>query len=97
MHSLTSVVDGGEWSALHLGRFTPRERTPGAHWIGGWVGPRTILDAVEKKKIPSPRQECAGSFTARSVSLRHTPNWKTTPHRLSVTVYLVYSRLPFNA
>jgi hypothetical protein len=25
--------------------------------IGGWVGPRTVLDAVVKRKIPSPRQE----------------------------------------
>jgi hypothetical protein len=23
----------------------------------GWVGPRAVLDAVVKKKIPSPRQE----------------------------------------
>jgi hypothetical protein len=27
------------------GGFTPRERTPGTHWIGGWVGPRVGLDA----------------------------------------------------
>jgi hypothetical protein len=27
------------------------------HWIGGWVGPRAVLDAVVKRKIPSPRQE----------------------------------------
>jgi hypothetical protein len=39
------------------GRFTPRERAPGTHWIGGWVGPRAILDAVVKRKIPSPRRE----------------------------------------
>jgi hypothetical protein len=26
-------------------RFTPGERTPGTHWIGGWVGPRAGLDA----------------------------------------------------
>jgi hypothetical protein len=25
---------------------TPRERAPGNHWIGGWVGPRAVLDAV---------------------------------------------------
>jgi hypothetical protein len=42
--------------------FTPRplylrERAPGTHWIGGWVGPRTVLDAVVKRKIPSPRLE----------------------------------------
>jgi hypothetical protein len=31
--------------------FTPRPlyphgNTPGTHWIGGWVGPRAVLDAV---------------------------------------------------
>jgi hypothetical protein len=35
----------------------PRERVPGTHWIGSWVGPRTILDVVVKRKIPSPRWE----------------------------------------
>jgi hypothetical protein len=44
---LTSALDGGEWSASHHGRFTPRERAPGTHWIGGWVGPRAGLDAVD--------------------------------------------------
>jgi hypothetical protein len=28
-HSLTSALDGGEWSASRPGRFTPRERAPG--------------------------------------------------------------------
>jgi hypothetical protein len=28
-----------------------------AHWTGGWVGPIAILDAVVKRKIPSPRRE----------------------------------------
>jgi hypothetical protein len=55
-HSPTSALDGGEWSASRPGRFTPRERDPGTHWIGGWVGPRAVLDAVVKK-IPSPRRE----------------------------------------
>jgi hypothetical protein len=35
----------------------PRERAPGTHWIGGWVGPRAVLDAVVKRKIPSPGRE----------------------------------------
>jgi hypothetical protein len=35
----------------------PRERDPGTHWIGGWVGPRAVLDAMVKRKIPSPRRE----------------------------------------
>jgi hypothetical protein len=52
--SLTLALDGGEWSASCLCSFTPRERVSGAHWIGGWVGPRAGLDAVVKRKIPSP-------------------------------------------
>jgi hypothetical protein len=56
-HSLTSALDGGEWSDSRTGRFTPRERAPGTHWIGGWVGPRAVLDAVVKRKIPSPRRK----------------------------------------
>jgi hypothetical protein len=56
-HSLTSALYGGEWSASHPGRSTPKERAPGTHWIGGWVGPRAVLDAVVKKKIPISRRE----------------------------------------
>jgi len=37
--------------------FTPKERAPDTRWIGGWVGARASLDAVVKRKIPSPRQE----------------------------------------
>jgi hypothetical protein len=57
MHSLTSALDGGEWSGSCPSHFTPRERAPGTHWIGGWVGPRAIPDTVGKRKIPSPHQE----------------------------------------
>jgi hypothetical protein len=53
IHTFTSALDGGEWSASRPGRFTSRERAPGTHWIGGWVGSR----AVVKRKIPSPRRE----------------------------------------
>jgi hypothetical protein len=56
-HSLTSALDGGEWSASRPGRFISRERASGTHWIGGWVCPRAGLDAVVKRKIPSPRLE----------------------------------------
>jgi hypothetical protein len=45
---LTSALDGGEWSATRLYRFTPGKRAPGTHWIGGWVGSRAGLDDVEK-------------------------------------------------
>jgi hypothetical protein len=46
-----SALDRGEWSASRPCHFTPGERAPGTHWIGGWVGPRVGLDAVEKRKI----------------------------------------------
>jgi hypothetical protein len=56
-HSLTSARGGGEWSASRLDRFTPREGSPGTHWIRAWVDPRAVLDAVVKRKIPSPRRK----------------------------------------
>jgi hypothetical protein len=55
-HSLTSALDRSEWSFSRPGRFTPRGRAPGTHWIGGWVGSRTVLDAVVKRKISSLRR-----------------------------------------
>jgi hypothetical protein len=42
-HSLTLALDRVEPSASRSGRFTSRERAPGAHWIGGLVGPRAVL------------------------------------------------------
>jgi hypothetical protein len=41
----------GEWTASRPGRFTPGERAPGAHCIGGWVNPRAGVDDVEKRKF----------------------------------------------
>jgi hypothetical protein len=46
---LTSVLAGGEWSASCPCHFTPRERAPSTHWIGGWVGPKVGLDNVKVK------------------------------------------------
>jgi hypothetical protein len=53
-HSLTSALDGAEWSASRRSRFTSRERALFTHWIGGWVGPRSRLDAVVKRKNSQP-------------------------------------------
>jgi hypothetical protein len=41
-----SALSGGEWTASSPCRFIPGERTPGTHWIGGWVGPRASVAAV---------------------------------------------------
>jgi hypothetical protein len=44
---MTSALVGGEWSASRTYLFTPGEKAPGTHSIGGWVGPRAGLDDVE--------------------------------------------------
>jgi hypothetical protein len=53
---LASELDGGEWSASRSGRFTPG-KGPSVLVIRDWVGPRAVLDAVVKRKIPSPCRE----------------------------------------
>jgi hypothetical protein len=50
--NLTSVLDEGEWLASRPGHFAP-----GTHWIGGCVGPRAVLNAVENNLLPLPRIE----------------------------------------
>jgi hypothetical protein len=49
-----SALDGDEWSASHPGSFIHRDRAPGTHKIGGWLGPRVSVDMVVRRKIPSP-------------------------------------------
>jgi len=36
------------------GPLYPQGKSPGTHWIGGWVDPRAALNVVVKRKIPSP-------------------------------------------
>jgi hypothetical protein len=48
---LTSALAGGEWSDSHPCRFTPEERAPSTHWLGGCVGSRAGLDDVDKRKF----------------------------------------------
>jgi hypothetical protein len=47
----TSALVGGEWSNSRPGRFTPGEKIPGTHLIGGWVDLRAGLDDLEKRKF----------------------------------------------
>jgi hypothetical protein len=50
-------------------RFTPGERTPGTHCIGGRVGPRAGLDAGARRKILCPYRGSNPDRPARSQSL----------------------------
>jgi hypothetical protein len=44
---LPSALDRCEWLYSRPSRFAFSERALGTHCIGGWVGPRAGLDAVE--------------------------------------------------
>jgi hypothetical protein len=46
-----SALYGGEWSASRPGRALTRERTPGTHWTGDWVGLRAGLDTQVRGKV----------------------------------------------
>jgi hypothetical protein len=48
---LTLTLTEGEWSASLPGCFTPGDRAPGTHWIGGCVDSRAGLDDMEKGKF----------------------------------------------
>jgi len=46
---LTSALIWGEWLAFILGHFFPGDRTPGTHWVGGWMGCTAGLGILEKR------------------------------------------------
>jgi hypothetical protein len=45
--SLISALDGGGWFNATPRLLQPRERIPGTHCTGGWVGPRAGLNGSE--------------------------------------------------
>jgi hypothetical protein len=47
---LLSALDGGKWAASRNALFTPGQRVPGAHCIGGWAGKRTVWTLWRKVK-----------------------------------------------
>jgi hypothetical protein len=48
---LPSVLDLSEWSISHHGRFNPRKKAPGSHWMGGRVNPKAGLGATQNRNI----------------------------------------------
>jgi hypothetical protein len=66
---LTPALHGDEWSVSRPCRFTPGERAPGTHRIGGWVGPRASLNTVELRKICCPCRESNPGRPTRSLLL----------------------------
>jgi hypothetical protein len=70
--SLTSALAGGQWSASRPGRFTPGERGPSTHWIGGWVDSRAGLETnVMSWLNVSNRQGTVHMFTIKFRNSRY--------------------------
>jgi hypothetical protein len=79
---LTPAPDAGEWSASRPGRSAPRDRGPGTHWTGGWVGPIAGLDAMVKRKISAFAGTRTPDHPARSPALT------TELSRLQTVIYV---------
>jgi hypothetical protein len=54
------------------GRLNLGERVSGTHWLGGWVGPRTGLEDVEKGKSCPYRRSNSHPWAAQYVVSRYT-------------------------
>jgi hypothetical protein len=78
---LISALTEGERSALRPGRFTPRERASGTHWIGGWVDLRPGLDDVENGKYLPYRDSNSDPSVVQPVTSCYTDYripWETS-------------------
>jgi hypothetical protein len=52
LHSfLTCALNGGEWSALCPGKFTPGQTTTGKILVGDCVGYGASLDILDTRKV----------------------------------------------
>jgi hypothetical protein len=102
---LTLSLAGSELSASRPCRFTPEERAPGTHWIGGWGGGgRAGQDDVEKRKfVTLPGLElqplCRPARRQSLYCLRYPGSSTDALHISSLiwcwtTLFLKYSRCP---
>jgi hypothetical protein len=83
MYSWSLPLPGGKWSASSPGRFTPGERAPFTHWVGGWVGPRAGLGDVERRKfLTLPRLELCENWNQiiRFVTAKYAHIYWSTQH-----------------
>jgi hypothetical protein len=68
----------------------PRGKSPSIRWIGGWMGLRASLDAVDKRKISRRCRELNPSLPARSSQLywlKHPSFWPITELLLRDTAW----------
>ena len=57
MSFLISKLPGGLWSVARPDCFVYGLRTPGMHWVWGWLRPRAPLASLGKRKISSSCKE----------------------------------------
>jgi hypothetical protein len=72
MEVWTPALVGREWSASRPGRFTPLERTPGKHYIEGWVGPTAGRENLEKGILLPYRDANSELSVSQPVASRYT-------------------------
>jgi hypothetical protein len=97
---LTSSLTAGEWSPSRPGRFTPEEKTPGTHWIRGWVGPQSQSGRLGEEKILDATGTRTPDFLiAHPVASRYTDYAIPAPclikygDKLSFVLYIMYCPL----
>jgi hypothetical protein len=72
MGELISALVRDELSVSRPILFTPGERVPSTHRIGGWIGSGTDLDDVEKENV-CPYRDSNSDFSAvLPVAIRYT-------------------------
>jgi hypothetical protein len=71
-----------------------RERDPGTHWIGGWVGPRASVDVVVKRKIPSQMETmklCESNFDLQLLDVTQALLTYLTPKPVTKFRFYIHS------
>jgi hypothetical protein len=73
---MTSVINGGTRSASFPGLFTPRAISSFSLWIGKWVGPRALVEAVPLYYVQVEYETFSmwKAFEGKKASCYMTPN-----------------------
>jgi hypothetical protein len=73
---------------FHAPAALPPGKEPWYHWIRDWVGPRAVLDAVVKRRIPSPRRESNPRTPIRNTGREFDAGvlWSGVPIRLEIVI-----------
>jgi hypothetical protein len=75
----------------------PQEKTPGTHWIGGWVDPRAGLNDMEKRKFLTLLELKLNPSAIQPIASRYTDCFDPALHCVSqetfFSQFLVYKQI----